>query len=344
MVVIIVHGGAGNCSPDLYKSKLNGVILAAKKGYEQLKNNRSSLDAVVAAAVSLEDDPSFNAGTGSSLTVDATVENDAFCMEGKEMQIGAVASVKKFKNPIKVARLVMEKSEHCILSGEGAHQFAELNGIKLIDNQELVHQNALNRLAKCKTFDETIETAMKNDEPPHHFENQIRNERNKILKIGDHDTVGACALDHLGNLACSTTTGGLTSKAVGRIGDSPLSGSGGWAQNDVCAISTTGHGEKIMRVGLAKHIALELERLHEQNESNNEHSNKEIINRGVNAGLKFMRDRVDGFGGVICVDKNGEFSAQFTTKIMPWCAIDGKKIYYGISSGQIEEEELTDLD
>ena len=108
----------------------------------------------------------------------------------------------------------MEQSDHCILCGEGAHRFAEKNGIKLIDNQELVHQNALNRLAKCKTFSDTINTAMKNDDANHHFEDQIliENERNKMTKINDHDTVGAVAMDHLGNLACSTTTGGLTCK------------------------------------------------------------------------------------------------------------------------------------
>lgn len=179
-------------------------------------------------------------------------------MEGKQMQVGAVASVKKFKNPIKVAKLIMEQSDHCILSGEGAHQFGEKNGIKLIDNKELVHQNALNRLAMCKTFKETINTAMKNESPNilhkdvenHRFENQLlmENKLNKIAKLADHDTVGAVAMDHLGNLACSTTTGGLTAKALGRIGDSPLAGSGGYAQNDVVGLSTTGHGNYIIKI------------------------------------------------------------------------------------------------
>lgn len=137
------------------------------------------------------------------------------------MQVGAVASVKRLKNPVKLARLVMEQSDHCILSGEGAHRFAEQNGMKLIDNQELVHQNALNRLAKCRSFQETINTSMKNtsslphkDSETHRFETQllIENELNKIAKLSDHDTVGAVALDCFGNLACSTTTGGLTAK------------------------------------------------------------------------------------------------------------------------------------
>lgn len=133
------------------------------------------------------------------------------------MQVGALASVKRFKNPVKVARLVMEKSDHCILSGEGAHRFAEMNGVTLIENQELVHENALNRLAKCKTFSETIKTAMKNSDKNGHFEKKLlienqMNELNKLEKMKDHDTIGAVAMDHMGNLACATSTGGLTSK------------------------------------------------------------------------------------------------------------------------------------
>lgn len=141
------------------------------------------------------------------------------------MQVGAVASVKRLKNPVRLARLVMERSDHCILSGEGAHRFAEQSGLKLIDNQELVHENALNRLAKCKTFTDTINASMKDGpslshkDDAHRFETQllIENELNKIAKLADHDTVGAVALDSFGNLACSTTTGGLTAKGIAII-------------------------------------------------------------------------------------------------------------------------------
>lgn len=215
---IIVHGGAGEIAASSAPSRLAGCRAAAEAGYAVLKRNGSALDAVQAAVVALENNPLFNAGTGSTLNREGKVENDAAIMDGATLRAGAVAAVSGIRNPVKLARKIMEAGQHILLAGEGAHRFAREHDVELCDPAELVvpAQRA-------------------------HWEKE-------------HGTVGAAALDAHGHLAAATSTGGVFDKLPGRVGDTPLIGCGTYA-NEYAAVSCTGLGEDIMRVTLARHAA-----------------------------------------------------------------------------------------
>lgn len=217
-ISIIVHGGAGEIDAASVPARLAGCRAAAEAGYAVLKSGGRALDAVQAAVIALEDNPLFNAGTGSTLNRDGRVETDAAIMDGATLKAGAVAAVSGIRNPVKLARQVMEVSRHVLLAGEGAYQFAKQHGIKTCDPAELVvpEQRA-------------------------HWEKE-------------HGTVGAVALDAQGHLAAATSTGGVFDKLPGRVGDTPLIGCGTYA--DVhAAVSCTGLGENIIRTTLARHAA-----------------------------------------------------------------------------------------
>jgi L-asparaginase / beta-aspartyl-peptidase len=225
-IALAIHGGAGvmkalNCSrQSLY---LAGLSRALDAGYEVLVHGGTSLDAVTAAGVALEDDPLFNAGRGAVYTAAGTHELDASIMDGASLRAGAVAAVRRIRNPVMAARTVMEKSPHVLLAGDGAEAFAKKHGVALV-RQSYFH------------------TA----------------ERLQALKKGfkrHHGTVGAVALDRQGNLAAATSTGGYTGKLAGRVGDSPLIGAGTYADNDTCAVSGTGWGEAFIRVALAHEVS-----------------------------------------------------------------------------------------
>lgn len=273
-----------------------------------------------------------------------TVENDAIVIDGKDLSIGAVACVSRIRNPVQLARLVLNHSDHCVLSGDGAHQFAEQHRVPLIDNRSLVHERAKARLAKCASFAQTIQSSMSNGGATNGScaqemmaiqangtECTANGSAHKAIICDEHDTVGAVAVDANGNLACATSTGGLTGKAVGRIGDSPLAGSGGWAENEVCAISTTGHGELIMRVALSKHIAM----LRGQCGL--------TLAEAVDSGLKYMSNRVGGGAGVAALDAEAQPVIQHSTPHMVWACADSerKQITYGISQ---HDRQITSLD
>ena len=218
--VIAIHGGAGvmrRDKPGARHKKVLGRALDA--GYEILKQGGSSLDAVTAAVLVLEDSPLFNAGRGSCFNADGEIEMDASIMEGADLRAGAVAAVRRIRNPILAARAVMESSPHVLLAGAGAERFARAHGLKL--ESEEYFQTA-RRLSALK----------------------------RNLKR-HHGTVGAVALDQAGNLAAATSTGGYTGKLPGRIGDSPLIGAGNYADNRACAVSGTGLGEAFIRAAVA---------------------------------------------------------------------------------------------
>lgn len=215
---IIVHGGAGEIDAASVPSRLAGCRAAAEAGYAILKRNGSALDAVQAAVVELETNPLFNAGTGSTLNRDGKVETDAAIMDGATLRVGAIAAVSGIRNPVKLARKVMEASNHILLAGEGAYQFAEQQGIETCDPEALV-----------------VPTQRA------HWEKE-------------HGTVGAVALDAQGHLAAATSTGGVFDKLPGRVGDTSLVGCGTYA-DEYAAVSCTGLGEDIMRVTLARHAA-----------------------------------------------------------------------------------------
>jgi beta-aspartyl-peptidase (threonine type) len=224
--VIIVHGGAWNIPDRLVDFNIRGVEDAAGMGWRVLKGRGSALDAVVAAVNSLEDNPIFDAGIGSVLTEDGTVEMDAMIMDGATLGAGSVAGLRDIRHPVDLARIVMEKTPHVLRIGEGARRLAEKYHVDRLPQEKLATEEARRELA------EWLEK--------------------KKRDITGHETVGAVVLDHMGNIATATSTGGITGKLVGRVGDVPIVGSGGYADNRVGGSSSTGHGESIIKVNLTR--------------------------------------------------------------------------------------------
>ncbi|XP_068942210.1 isoaspartyl peptidase/L-asparaginase-like [Petaurus breviceps papuanus] len=294
--VIVVHGGgAGSICKERSERVQDGVTKAALIGYNILKEGGSALDAVEGAVMALEDDPEFNAGNGSVLNEDGQIEMDASIMDGKNLSSGAVSSLRGIANPIKVARLVMEKTNHSFLTDRGAACFAKNMGIPTIPVEKLITERNVKRLKKEKL------------------------EKTNFLMDMDKNTgtVGAVALDRNGNLAYATSTGGIINKMVGRVGDSPCVGCGGYADNEVGAVSTTGHGESIIKVNLARLVIFHMQQGKNPQEA-------------ADAALRYMKTKVKGLGGVIVIDKTGEWAARWTSVSMPWASAKEDKLQCGI--------------
>tara|TARA_A100000164_G_scaffold359794_1_gene372816 strand:- start:3199 stop:4158 length:960 start_codon:yes stop_codon:yes gene_type:complete len=277
---IVVHGGAGVLSnltkeqQNIIERELSTTLIVA---YDMLKKGSSSLDVVEFAVSEFEDSPLFNAGRGSVYTSDETQEMDASIMYGLNRSAGAVASVKNIKNPIKLARKVFEQTEHVLLVGEGAESFAKSIGEATEDSAYFHSEKNLKRLRKVK--------------------NKIT--KNHLIqdKIG---TVGAVALDKSGNISAATSTGGMTNKMPGRVGDTPIIGSGTWAQNKICGVSSTGHGEFFIKFQVAKEVCARIEYLNQSLEE----SSQDIIDE-----LK----EIGATGGLIAIDKDANVSTPFNT-------------------------------
>lgn len=275
--VIVIHGGAGtiikeNMKPEteqLYLEKLNEAL---NVGSNILINGGSSLDAVTAAIIIMEDSPLFNAGKGAVFTAEGKNEMDASIMDGSNLMAGAVAGVQTIRNPILAAREVMEHSKHVMLMGEGADIFAKEHGLKIEDSSYFFTERRWKSLQKA----------------------------NKD-KFG---TVGAVALDMSGNLAAATSTGGMTNKMKGRIGDTPIIGAGTYADNKSCAVSATGHGEYFMRNVVAYDIAALMK-----------YSGVSLKEASTYVIMKKLKDQGAG-GGIIALDKAGNFVMTFNTKGM----------------------------
>src|SRR5213596_3270316 len=234
---LAIHGGAGTIerskmTPEKESEYRAGLERALSAGYEILKRGGSSVDATEAAVRVLEDDPHFNAGKGSVFTSAGTNEMDASIMDGKTLKAGAVASVKHVKNPVSLARLVMEKSPHVMLDCAGAEAFAKENGIELVDEKYFFTQERWDALQKIKEAEK---------------QGGVGGKKFFISEEDRHGTVGAVALDKDGNLAAATSTGGMANKLPGRIGDTPVIGAGTYANNQTCAVSCTGDGEFFIR-------------------------------------------------------------------------------------------------
>ena len=245
-IAIIVHGGAGDTSPERAEGARDGCREAAWIGWRVLQNGGSALDAVEAAARSLEDNPIFNAGTGACLNKDGSIELDAGIMEGHTLQVGAIAGVEHIKNPITLARKVLE-SPHVLLMGEGAEEFAQEQGITFCTREDLLTEHQYRRWQALLA----AEAEQASSEPRYH-----RRELGSVKPRTEekHGTVGAVALDSAGSLAAATTTGGISNKYPGRVGDSPLVGCGFYADENA-AISCTGYGEDFIRLLIAKRAA-----------------------------------------------------------------------------------------
>jgi len=289
---LAIHGGAGTIArsgmtPEREREYRAGLQRALTAGYEILKRGGSSLDAVEAAVRALEDDPHFNAGRGAVFTSAGTNEMDAAIMDGKTLKAGAVSNLRHIKNPIALARLVMEKSPHLFLAGEGAEVFAKQNGVEILPNQKYFYtEERWQALQKIKAAEKS----------------GARGKKFIITDEDRHGTVGAVALDKNANLAAATSTGGTTNKLPGRVGDSPVIGAGTYA-NGICAISATGDGEYFIRATVAHDVAALMEY------------------RGMKLAetAQCVLDKVaklGGAGGVIAIDREGNVTLPFNTSGM----------------------------
>jgi L-asparaginase / beta-aspartyl-peptidase len=291
---IAIHGGAGtilrqNLTPEKDRSYRKALEESLLAGYTILKKDGSSLDAVEAAVIVMEDFPLFNAGKGSVFTADGIIEMDAAIMNGSDLKAGAVAAVRTIKNPIQAARAVMEKSSHVLLAGEGAEQFAKQCGLELVDASYFFNNERWEQLQKAKGLESNVHIA---DEP--------YSSENREKKFG---TVGAVALDRYGNLAAATSTGGMTNKKFGRIGDTPLIGAGTYSNNKTCAVSGTGYGEYFMR-GV---IAYDISALMDYKGMTLQQATQKAMEKLAAMG---------GSGGVIAIDNKGNISQPFISEGM----------------------------
>src|SRR5881394_3853996 len=291
---LVIHGGAGTIerskmTPQRERQYRSGLERALAAGYEILKQGGSSLDATEAAVRVLEDDPHFNAGKGSVFTSVGTNEMDAAIMDGKTLSAGAVASLKHVKNPISLARLVMEKSGHVMMDGEGAEGFAGENGMELVDQKYFFTQERWDALQKIKAA-----------------EKHRTGDAGKAFLITDqdrHGTVGAVALDQNGNLAAATSTGGTTNKRPGRVGDTPVIGAGTYANDATCAVSATGDGEYFIRATVGHDVSA----LIEYRGMKLQEAAQAVLDKVA---------RLGGTGGLIAIDRQGNIVLPFNTSGM----------------------------
>jgi L-asparaginase / beta-aspartyl-peptidase len=293
---IAIHGGAGtilkaDMSPELEAAYNDGLQAALDAGYIVLQNGGSAIDAVKASTIILEDNILFNAGRGSVFTKKGLHEMDASIMEGNTLQAGAVAGIHNVRNPIELATAVMHNSDHVFLSGEGADDFAAKQGIKLEPDDYFFSQFRYDQWKNMRDAD-SYSLDHSGQQPE------------KLMRDKKFGTVGAVACDKKGNIAAATSTGGMTNKNYGRIGDTPLIGSGTYANNKTCAISCTGHGELFIRAVAAYDVSAIMEYKN--------YSLQQAMDEVVNNKLV----RIKGEGGMIGVDANGNFALMFNSEGM----------------------------
>ena len=274
---MVVHGGAGviekSKMPVFVEARYEAALnRALEVGDSVLKIGGTCIDAVEQTIRVLENCPLFNAGKGAVFTNKGINELDASIMNGSDLNAGAVAGVTDIKNPISAARKVMENSEHVMLSGAGASEFARQQDLEIVDGSYFYTED------RYKSLQKTIEQE----------------------KIDKHGTVGCVALDQYGNLAAGTSTGGMTNKKYGRIGDSPIIGAGTYANNKTCAVSCTGHGEYYIRLSFARDISAMME------------YQQKTVQEACKSEIEKLTE-LTGTGGVIAIDKNGNIAMEFNT-------------------------------
>jgi L-asparaginase / beta-aspartyl-peptidase len=287
-ITLVIHGGAGTIlkekmTPEKEKIYRQGLQAALDSGFQILKNGGTSVDAVVAAISVLEDNPLFNAGKGSVFTESGKNEMDAAIMSGSDLMAGAVAGVTTIMNPIRAAHAVMTKSEHVMMIGVGAEEFARNQGLIMVDPSYFFDSTRYEQWQKVKQQGAS-KTALSED--------------NSDKKFG---TVGAVALDQFGNLAAGTSTGGMTNKKYGRVGDAPIIGAGTYADNQACAISATGWGEYFIRLGVAHDIAALVK-----------YAGLTLQDAADSVIMKKL-PALGGDGGVIGLDRAGNLTMTFNT-------------------------------
>jgi len=307
---LAIHGGAGTILRSKMTSELeneyrHGLQTALVAGWRILDGGGTSLNAVEAAVVELENFALFNAGKGAVFTHDAKIEMDASIMDGKARNAGAVAFVKNVKNPIKLARLVMEKTEHFLLAGDGANEFARQMNVEFADDDYFFTDFRYQQLIEARR-EHKVKLDHTTDEPK-----LIEAETSEGEKTADKisaskpqlGTVGAVACDFWGNLAAATSTGGMTNKQFGRIGDTPIIGAGTYADNQTCAVSCTGHGEFFMLTAAAYDVAARMK------------YKKLNLIEAASETIEHLRE-INGEGGLIAVDSSGNIALPFNSEGM----------------------------
>lgn len=298
MPVLVIHGGAGviraTLTPDKEKLARADMQAALTAGYSVLKSGGSSLDAVTKAILVLENSPRFNAGKGAVFSHDGHNELDSAIMDGVTLRAGAVAGVRHVKNPVLLARAVMEKSPHVMLTGDGAEAFAKTVGIELVDPSYFRTDQRWQELQEA-------------------LKAEAKNQHSALGRAIHYGTVGAVALDKQGHLAAATSTGGMTNKRWGRVGDSPIIGAGTYA-NAHCAVSATGWGEYYIRTVAAHDICARVEYA------------KESVAKAAKEVVMDVIPKLGGDGGVIALDADGNFTTPFNTDGMyrGWVDREGK--------------------
>lgn len=299
--ILLVHGGAGEISNDKKAQELlDGVKHAAKEGYKALKANNSLLDGVEIAVRILEDNELYNAGKGSVLNLDGEVEMDASIMVGSDLSAGAVTIVKDVKNPITLARRIMEKTPHFMLAGEGALRFAKEQGLEIVPPGTLVTETKRLRLEEIKT--------------------------KFVEKKAELGTVGAVAA-YNGHVVAATSTGGYEGKMVGRSSDTCILGSGTYADDNLGAVSTTGHGESIAKFCLAYAILKQIE-------------NGKNAQDATAYSLQQMTERLKNTAGAITVTPKGEVGVGFTSNRMTWAYQKGDELHFGVNKNDHRIEKI----
>jgi beta-aspartyl-peptidase (threonine type) len=293
-IALAIHGGAGTISklkmtPALESEYRGGLENALRAAWDVLYRGGGALDAVEAAVSWLEDFPLFNAGRGSVFTHEGRVEMDASIMDGRTLEAGAVAAVCNVQNPIRLARLVMERTEHVLLSGEGANQFAQQTGVNMQPDEYFFTEHRWRQLLEAREVDKI------------QLDHSDSFDRTNII-AGTIGTVGAVACDKRGDLAAATSTGGMTNKKFGRIGDTSLIGAGNYADRS-CAVSCTGHGEFFMRGVTAYDVAARIK------------YKDQGLAEAAQASIDFLTE-IGGEGGLIAVDSSGNVALPFNSEGM----------------------------
>lgn len=284
--ILLLHGGAWAIPDDMVEAHLAGVRRALAAGWRVLERGGSSLDCVEEAIVIMEDDETFDAGRGSFLTSDGRVQLDVLMMDGATLRAGGAGCLEHIKNPVRLARKVLDESPHVYLVAEGAERFARQHGIALCKNQELVIEREIQRLKAIKT-------------------NLAAGLPDETFASASHDTVGAVALDARGNLAAATSTGGTLNKTPGRVGDSSLIGCGCYADNTSAAVSCTGWGEPIMKLVLGKRACDRV-------------AAGDSPSQAAADAIAYLKARLNGHGGMILLDAQGRFGIAHNTPRMAW--------------------------
>jgi beta-aspartyl-peptidase (threonine type) len=285
---IIVHGGAWDIPEDAWGAHHYGCLRAVREGYSSLQSGYSAVDAVETAVRVMEEDPTFDAGRGSFLNAEGEVEMDATIMDGDDLSFGAVAAVQNILHPVTLARQVMERTQHCMLVGEGALKFARSIGMPTVDQEFLLTERELRRWQEIKNNQS--------------FEHKVlfNSTRDRYSPKG---TVGAVAIDEKGKIAAATSTGGTPNKMAGRVGDSALIGCGNYADSKSAGVSATGWGEPLMKAVMARRVCNSIE-------------NGKTAEEAAEEAIRYLEERVKGYGGIIVIDREGNASFSHNTPRM----------------------------